>query len=313
MRNLDPQHDDHQATSVLDDQQCVGCGYPLRGLQRDANCPECGCPVDESTLQDESEGATDQSIQIGMRYLAAGWFVLLLMVFSCFSHTVMMVVMLVAVGFRLYGLSRLRTIDGSITGGSSGSPRDTTRLLRNLARVGLAMLVLYLVTNRIVLQLGPTNAFSLPHLWVWAIIWFVTALEANAWLTWLKDQSRSRAFPKLGTLILISRAICLVPLCILPAVLIAFGTGSLLTGLTITGIGSMAVLGFFCWAATAIFKDLHHQTIEHSWDLGNKDEDLKTRMEWRESTPAAIETADEIPLAEIPLAESDEPREPDSD
>ncbi len=41
---------DQRTKSILHPVNCVSCGYVLRGLQPRNNCPECGTPIEATTL-----------------------------------------------------------------------------------------------------------------------------------------------------------------------------------------------------------------------------------------------------------------------
>lgn len=57
---------------------CMRCGYPLRGLARDGDCPECGHAVGESVAAADIAGSSrsDASYSASTSYLASGIVVL---------------------------------------------------------------------------------------------------------------------------------------------------------------------------------------------------------------------------------------------
>ena len=43
---------------VRGDLPCISCGYLLRGLPTGQDCPECGTPIEATTLQPLLQGST---------------------------------------------------------------------------------------------------------------------------------------------------------------------------------------------------------------------------------------------------------------
>ena len=64
---------DQRTKSILHSVNCVSCGYVLRGLQPRNNCPECGTPIEATTLAPllKQRKASRFSSQRPMRRFAA--------------------------------------------------------------------------------------------------------------------------------------------------------------------------------------------------------------------------------------------------
>ncbi|MBK8268183.1 MAG: hypothetical protein IPK83_07695 [Planctomycetes bacterium] len=68
---------------VEDDRMCVRCGYNLRTLLLDSNCPECAAPVSNSFLSDELEFSHPEWVNwlargVGMGCIGVALFILLM-------------------------------------------------------------------------------------------------------------------------------------------------------------------------------------------------------------------------------------------
>lgn len=307
MKNEASQFDEGTPDSLERDRKCLSCGYALKGLDPTGSCPECGSPISSSMGTSEQNRTIQALIQLGMRYLASGWLVLVLSLLTCLSNQVAMVFFLVAVSFRLYGLARIRRIRNSSADDRGPSPRDTIRMTWVLAWMNLGLLILYLCANRVIPQLGSSSRLTMPHLWIWSTVWFLTSLEASAWLSWLWNQTQRRDFPGPRVLFIITRFLCLLPMCILPCVVIFRGS-EFMSVVMLLGLCSLSGIGVCCWLVTMMFKDIHWQSMTHHWKLDNGDEMLASRLK-----NAQLSMPPSEDHAEIELAGSDEVETPDSE
>ena len=291
--------------------KCMTCGYPVHGLDPTGRCPECGAPVVDSIQTDTGTRAEAELIQQAMRYLGSGWLVLALTLLMCLSKVVAVVIMLVAVGFRLYGLTRLRSLNRSAE--PTASPRSSgwMSVTLTLSWSTLGALTLCLIINRLLaLSQQTTPAFDESTYWVGSGLLTLICLEAGGWMMWLRREARERGFPKIVSLTTVMATICMIPI-----LLVACLVFSLLLQLIfmsqiviILGVLSFPLVGFCCWSVTMIFKDMHHQSMDHAEDLGNGDEILTTKLDNAINLTPRLEE-----LPEIPLAELEEDRDSDTD
>ena len=68
---------------------------------------------------------------------------------------------------------------------------------------------------------------------------------------------------------------------------------------------SFPLLSVCGWGVTAVFKDMHHQSMDHAQDLGNGDEILSARIKNTVTVMTAPEDDSEIPLADPKDRETD--------
>ena len=144
MKNEAAQFDKDTPDPTEQDEKCRRCRYSLKGLDPTGSCPECGAPIPFSSGDHEPDRDKEELVQLGMRYLTSGWIILVLSFLTCISNQVIMVVFLVAVSFRLYGLGRIRKIAVSSADDRGRSLRDTIRMTWVLAWMNLGLLILYL-------------------------------------------------------------------------------------------------------------------------------------------------------------------------
>ena len=275
---------------------CLKCGYLLRGLPEDADCPECGTPVTKSIAKHDEINTSEKLIQEGLTYLKSGWIVLVLSGFICMSHQIVLCILAVGVGFRLYGLGRIRkshqTTDTETTIG-----QDMMARTWSLAWMNLALLVVCLATNRVVPQFITTATITMFHTWLWAVIWLMTCMEARSWMDWLSHEAENRDFPSLGWPIGFGRRVALVPMIGIPALILFSWNPTALLIVMIVGMVAFIAVAFIGWATTGMFQDLHHQTMPEIWGIGNGDEDLAIKLENVRNIPT-VEDLGEISLAE---------------
>ncbi|HAW95469.1 MAG TPA: hypothetical protein DCX60_04255 [Phycisphaerales bacterium] len=280
--------------------KCVSCDYPLQGLAPDGHCPECGKPVRDSRPVGTGTHAEDELIQRAMKYIASGWMVVLLMPFVCLSNIVGIVILLVAVGFRLYGLTRLRSLNRSRDEKLARHSLDGLKVALAVAWTTLGALIVCLIINRVLALLQITRQDSVVFVWIISILLIMTAVEARSWMTWVREEAKRRGFPKLEGIIMVTGTLIMIPIFSVLVIPVANQVqDSWLT--LITGIAlllSFPLLSACGWGVTAVFKDMHHQSMDHAQDLGNGDEILSARIENTITMPTPVEDDSEIPLAD---------------
>ena len=244
--------------------------------------------------------ADDELIQRAMKYIASGWMVLLLAPFVCLSNIVGIVILLVAVGFRLYGLTRLRSLNRSRDETGARYSLDGLKVALAVAWTTLGALTVGLIINRVLALLGnPTHDFVV-FIWIVLILLPMTAFEATGWMRWVREEAKRRGFPKLEGIIMVAGTLSMIP--ILAVLLAPIAHQLPNSGLRlIAGIPlllSFPLLSACGWGVTAIFKDMHFQSMDHAPDLGNGDEILSARIENTVTVMTEPEDDSEIPLAD---------------
>ena len=287
--------------------KCLSCDYPLQGLAPDGNCPECGKPIRDSLPVGTGAHADDELIQRSMKYIASGWMVVLLTPFVCLSNIVGIVILLVAVGFRLYGLTRLRSLNRSRDEEEARYSLDGLKVALVVAWTTLGVLIICLTINRVLALLQITRQDVVVLVLIISILLIMTAVEAIGWMKWVREEAKHRGFPRLEGIIMVTGTLIMIPIFNVLVIPIAHQVPDAWLA-SITGILlllSFPLLSVCGWGVTAVFKDMHHQSMDHAQDLGNGDEILSARIENTVTVLTPPEDDSEIPLADPKDRETD--------